>query len=373
MPQSAATQSAASLPPGPLISRRPPPLMEVVPCLLPPPSLISRLTRRQDPGVAFGSSRRRCLCGVCFSVCCPVRPRRYAWRGGVWVRGWTGKWYLPVLRGGGTAAAQMEADSEHSRRDSGGWTGEWWVSVVRGGGGLQLQERPSRTFCGAVLVYALGLSLTPLFPAPAYCWCCWPTETQLLCILTFLVVFVRNRAASRDRGFELRHSPEGEHGAGRDCGACGGSVDHFRGRGVGRRRGNGLAAGRTKDGTWWPAHVRFSSVVNFFLFVPFNVLRTLRKAMTGTSSDTVHYGALHKNAPTRSFCSRARRVHRHFLTGNAGSEKLHILRTGQSVSRICYCDPTGVTSDGVEDLTRIKGCSAAAHFTVSGQSISCKL
>jgi len=52
---------------------------------------------------------------------------------------------------------------------------------------------------------------------------------------------------------------------------------------------------------------------------------------------------------------------------------LHILRTGQSVSRICSCDPTGITSDGVEDLTRIKECSITAHFTVSGQSISCKL
>jgi len=63
----------------------------------------------------------------------------------------------------------------------------------------------------------------------------------------------------------------------------------------------------------------------------------------------------------------------HCPTGNAGSKKLHILRTGQSVSRICFCDPTGITSDGVEDLTRIKGCSTAAHCTVSGQSISCNL
>jgi len=63
----------------------------------------------------------------------------------------------------------------------------------------------------------------------------------------------------------------------------------------------------------------------------------------------------------------------HRPTGKAGSRKLHILRTGQSVSRICSCDPTGIISDGVEDLTRIKGCSTAAHFTVSGQSISCKL
>ena len=60
-------------------------------------------------------------------------------------------------------------------------------------------------------------------------------------------------------------------------------------------------------------------------------------------------------------------------TGNAGTKMLHVLRTGQSVSRTCSCDPIGITSDGVEDLTRIKGCSTAAHCTVSGQSISCKL
>jgi len=59
--------------------------------------------------------------------------------------------------------------------------------------------------------------------------------------------------------------------------------------------------------------------------------------------------------------------------GNAGSQKLHILRTGQSISRFCSGDPTGITSDGVKDLTRIKGCSITAHCTVSGQSISCKL
>jgi len=59
--------------------------------------------------------------------------------------------------------------------------------------------------------------------------------------------------------------------------------------------------------------------------------------------------------------------------GKCRIKMLHILRMGPSASRICSCDPTGITSDGVEDLSRIKGFCTAAHFTASGQSISCEL